>query len=174
MIHHISIAANQPQQVAQVLAQLCQGQTAPFPYHEGSYIVLALDSHGTMIEVMPQGTTLTPSFEGDFVSGTKFEQNLDTPKSSYNAFHAAISVTTSEAAIHEIAALAGWHVATCDRLGYFSIIEVWVENQQLLEFLPPNFAAQYIDFMQPQSLQQFLTLPDNKAMEKLLALNRDS
>jgi len=198
MIHHISIAANQPQYVAQVLAQLCQGQTALFPYYKNSYVVLALDPHGTMIEVMPQGTTLTPSFEGDFVSGTKLERSLDTPKSSYNAFHAAISVATSnerikvtsscgynafhaaisvatsEATIHEIAARNGWHVTTCDRLSHFRIIEVWVENQQLLEFLPPNFAEQYLTFMQPQSLQKFLALPDNEAVEKLLALNSNS
>lgn len=174
MIHHISIAVNQPQYVAQILAQLCQGQTAPFPYHENSYVVLALDPHGTMIEVMPQGTTLTPSFEGDFVSGTKFEQSAIAPKSSYNAFHAAISVATPEATIHEIASSVGWHVTTCDRLGYFRIIEVWVENQQLLEFLPPNFAEQYLTFMQPQSLQQFLALPSNEAVEKHLALNHSS
>ncbi len=127
-----------------------------------------------MIEVMPQGTTLTPSFEGDFVSGTKLERSLDTPKSSYNAFHAAISVATSEATIYEIAARNGWHVTTCDRLSHFRIIEVWVENQQLLEFLPPNFAEQYLTFMQPQSLQKFLALPDNEAVEKLLALNSNS
>ncbi|MBW4664336.1 MAG: hypothetical protein KME01_09075 [Chroococcus sp. CMT-3BRIN-NPC107] len=83
MIHHISIAANQPQQVAQVLAQICQGQVAPFPYHQGSYVVLALDSHGTMIEVMPQGTKLTPSSD-DFVSGTQLVQNSADSKASYN------------------------------------------------------------------------------------------
>jgi hypothetical protein len=88
-----------------------------------------------------------------------------------NAFHAAISVSTPEATIHEIATLAGWHVVTCSRLGHFSIIKVWIENQQLLEFLPPNFAAQYIDFMQPQSLQQFLKLPNSKAAEELLTQN---
>ena len=164
MIHHVSISANQPQQVAQVLAQLCQGQAAPFPYHEGSYVVLALDAHGTMIEVLPQGTKLTPTSD-NFVSGTQLVQSLDNT-TSYNAFHAAFSVATSEATIHEIATREGWHVATCDRLGYFSIIEVWVENQQLIELLPPKFAAQYIDFMQPQSLQQFLALPNNEAVEE--------
>ena len=89
----------------------------------------------------------------------------------YNAFHAAISVSTPEATIHEIAAREGWHCATCDRMNHFSIIEVWVENHQLLEFLPPNFAAQYIDFMQPQSLQQFLALPNKKSVEELLKQN---
>ncbi len=172
MIHHISISAHQPQHVAQVLAQLCQGQSAPFPYHEGSYVVLALDPHGTMIEVMPQGTKLTPT-SNDFVSGTTLVRSSE-DSDGYNAFHAALSVATPEATIHEIAAREGWHSKTCDRLDHFSIIEVWVENQQLLEFLPPNFAAQYIDFMQPQILQQFLALPDNESLEELLKLYRKS
>lgn len=173
MIHHISISANQPQHVAQVLAQLCQGQAAPFPYHEGSYVVLALDPHGTMIEVLPQGTKLTPN-SNDFVSGTTLMRNLEDSHSVYSPFHAAFSVQTSEATIHEIAAREGWHSVRCDRLGYFSIIEVWVENQQLLEFLPPNFAAQYLAFMQPRSLQQFLALPNNESVEQLLTLNSKS
>lgn len=170
MIHHISIAANQPRKVAEILAQICQGQVAPFPYHEGSYVVLTLDPHGTMIEVMPQGTQLTPNSD-DFVSGTQLVQNSENSNINYNAFHAAISVSTTEATIHEIATSAGWHVVTCSRLGYFSIIEVWIENRQLLEFLPSNFAAQYIDFMQPQSLQQFLELPNSSAVEELLSQN---
>lgn len=172
MIHHISISAHQPQHVAQVLAQLCQGQSAPFPYHEGSYVVLALDRHGTMIEVMPQGTKLTPT-SNDFVSGTTLVRSSE-DFDGYNAFHAAISVSTPEATIHEIAARAGWYSETCDRLNHFSIIEVWIENQQLIEFLPPNFAAQYIDFMQPQILQQFLALPDNESVEEFLKLYRKS
>lgn len=168
MIHHISISAHQPQHVAGVLAQLCQGQAAPFPYHEGSYVVLALDSHGTMIEVLPQGTTLTPN-SNKFVSGTTRVREME--RNSYNPFHAAFSVSTSEATIHEIAAREGWHSVTCDRLDHFSIVEVWVENQQLLEFLPPNFAERYISFMQPHNLQQFLALPNNESVEELLKLN---
>ncbi len=158
MIHHISISAHNPQHVAQVLAQLCQGQSAPFPYHEGCYLVLALDSHGTMIEVMPQGIELTPN-SNDFVSGVQWVRNAEhSQQKNYNAFHAAISVPTPEATIYEIAAREGWHYALCNRLGYFSIIEVWVENQQLIEFLPPNLLEQNLAFMQPQNLQQFLTL----------------
>lgn len=169
MIHHISISARQPQRVAQVLAQLCQGQSAPFPHHEGSYVVLALDPHGTMIEVMPQGTKLTPN-SNDFISGTTLVRSSEDSDTSYNPFHAAISVSTPEATIHEIATREGWYVVTCSRLGYFSIIEAWVENQQLIEFLPPNFATQYIDFIQPQNLQKFLSLPNNE-VEELLSQN---
>lgn len=178
MIHHISISAHQPQHVAQVLAQLCQGQAAPFPYHEGSYVVLALDPDGTMIEVLPYDTKLTPNSD-DFVSGTTrvrslADSNAALSQPAYYAFHAALSVSTPEAKIHEIAAREGWHSVTCDRLSHFSIIEVWVENQQLLEFLPPNFAAQYMSFMQPQNLRKFLNLPNNESVEELLKLYRKS
>ncbi len=153
MIHHISIAANQPQHVAEVLAELCQGQAIGFPYHEGSYIALTFDPHGTMIEVLPQGTELKPSGEAGLSCH---------PRASLcNAFHAAISVSTSEACIHEIAKREGWHVQTCDRKGFFSVIEVWVENHQLLEFLPPTFAAQYLAFSEPQSLKQFVSMITN-------------
>jgi hypothetical protein len=170
MIHHISISAHQPQHVAQVLAQLCQGQSAPFPHHEGSYIVLALDPHGTMIEVMPQGIKLTPNTQ-EFGGSQWVRSAEDSQQKTYNAFHAAISVPTPEATIYEIAAREGWHCALCDRLGYFSIIEVWIENQQLLEFLPPNLLEQNLAFMQPQHLQQFLDLPNNESVEELLKLN---
>ncbi len=152
MIHHVSIAANQPLQVAKVLAEMCQGQAVPFPHHEGSYIALTLDPHGTMIEVLPRGTEITP--------GVGTESTFENPTSqaqTYNAFHAAISVPTSEAQIHEIANRAGWRVASCNRLDYFSVIEVWVENQQLLEFLPPTFAAQYLAFSQPEVLKQLIS-----------------
>jgi hypothetical protein len=153
MIHHISIAANQPLHVAKVLAEMCQGQTMPFPYHEGSYIVLTLDPHGTMIEVLPQGSELT--------IGGNTQLNPNPSNSIYNAFHAAISVSTSEAQIYEIAERVGWQVQTCDRAGFFHVIEVWVENRQLLEFLPPDFAAEYTAFMQPESLKQFITTNAN-------------
>lgn len=151
MIHHISIAANRPLHVAQVLAELCQGQTAPFPAHAGSYLVLALDPHGTMIEIHPHGTELRPGREDEasYVSHNPLA-------SAYTAVHAAISVSTSEAQIRNIAAREGWQVMRCDRQGYFEVIELWIENQWLLELLPPNLAPQYLAFMQPQNLQQFL------------------
>lgn len=151
MIHHISIAANHPQHVAHVLAELCQGQSAPFPAYAGSYLVLALDPQGTMIEVHPHGTELRPGQEDEISYVTH-----NPSASAYSAVHAAISVSTSEAQIRDIAAREGWRVMHCDRQGYFEVIELWIENQWLLELLPPDLAPQYLAFMQPQSLQQFL------------------
>lgn len=151
MIHHISIAANQPLHVAQVLAELWQGQVVPFPNHAGSYVVFTFDPHGTLIEVLPQGTELTPG-AGD--EGAQFIQNPHS--SAYTAVHAAISVPTSEAQILDIAAREGWRAVRCGRAEYFEVIEFWVENQLLLELLPSTLAAKYLSFMQPQTLQQVL------------------
>ena len=44
-----------------------------------------------------------------------------------------------------IAKGAGWHCVTCNR-GPFHVIEVWVENDTMVEVLPPEFAAEYLAF----------------------------
>lgn len=66
--------------------------SSPFPHHAGSYIALTFDPHGTMIEVLPQGTELSPGVGNESVF-----TNPTSQAQTYNAFHAAISVPTSEA-----------------------------------------------------------------------------
>jgi len=151
MIHHISIAVNNPLHVAQVLAELCQGEFAPFPPCEGAYMVLPLDVNGTMIELLPRGTELVPR-TGDAV---QFAQNPNS--SAYAATQAAIAVPVREEEIRAIAQREDWHVVRCDREGYFEVIELWVENHLLLELLPPAIASQYLSFMHPKTLKSFLT-----------------
>jgi hypothetical protein len=149
MIHHISIAAHQPLQVAEVLAEILQGQAIPFPGHKDSYIALAIDEHGTMIEVLPQGLELTPGGNN----------RVSAQASHGSPFHAAISVAMSETQIHQIVHRAGWHVETCCRQGLFYVVEVWVENRQLLEVLPPNFATEYLAATSPRALMQYIPTP---------------
>jgi hypothetical protein len=151
MIHHLSIAAYNPQHVSQVLAEVLQGQSIPFPGHPGSHIALALDAPGTMIEVHPVGTALFPGTTPDEAS--RLQPN--SVASNHTAIHAAISVPVSKAEIQAIADREGWRMAHCRRgENYFDVIEFWVENQQLLEFLPPEIVTQYLRFMEPHSLQQ--------------------
>lgn len=151
MIHHISIAANNPFHVAQVLAEILEGQVIPFPEHPGSYMALMLDSDGTLIEVLPRGTELRP---GAITEPCQIVQSSTV--SPYTATHAAISVPISESQIRAIAEREGWHVARFDRAGFFDVIELWIENQQLIELLPPELAAKYLASMHPKNLQQFL------------------
>lgn len=148
MIHHISIAANHPQRVSQVLAELLQGQSGAFPGHPGSYAAIALDLEGTMIEVHPLGTVFTHD-------GGESQRQQDASSSGYTATHAAISVALSEAQIRSIATREGWHMARCNR-GAYDVIEFWLDNQVLVELLPPDMTAQYLAFMEPRSLKQFV------------------
>lgn len=152
MIHHISIAAYNPLQVARVLAEVMQGKSIPFPSHPGSYVALALDAQGTMIEVHPFGTALFPGKEANEATHL-----LPSPTSShYSANHTAISVSVSTAQIQAIADRESWRMVHCHRGDYFDVIEFWLENQLLIELLPPEMINQYLKFMKPQALQELV------------------
>jgi hypothetical protein len=149
MIHHISIAVHHPSHVSQVFAEIFQGQSVPFPGHPGSYVALAFDPQGTMIEFHPFGTALVP---GETVNEAA---NLrpNPVASNYTANHTAISVPVSIAQIQAIAMREGWRMVYCRRGdNYFDVIEFWVENQLLIELLPPEIVNKYLTFMAPESL----------------------
>jgi hypothetical protein len=151
MIHHISIAADNPLCVAQVLAELLNGKIVPFPSNPGSYVALAFDAYGTLIEVHPRGIELRPGIDKDAV-----QHQTNPYPSAYTATHAAISVLASETEIRSIATREGWRVERYNRAGFFDVIEFWIENHLLLELLPPELSAQYLTFLEPRSLKEFL------------------
>jgi hypothetical protein len=149
MIHHISIAARDPRHVAEVLAELWQGYSMPFPPFPGAYIVLPGDEHGSAIEISPLGTELMPGSTGEEVQPAR-----NTNASPYTATHAALSVPSSEERVKEIAAREGWRAESFDR-GPFSVVEVWVENRLLIEMLPPSMQGDYLASMKPATLAAF-------------------
>ena len=149
MIHHISLAVNNPLHVAKVVAELWQGTVIPFPNHPGCHIAIAFDPYGTAIEFLPKGTVLKP------VSSDKHVQFSDpNPNTAgYTATHVNIAVPISEAQIYEIADREGWRAVHCKRGSFFEVIEFWVENEILLELLPPSLMEQYRVTMQPENLK---------------------
>lgn len=140
MIHHLSIAARDPKKAAEVLAELMGGQAVPFRPHPGSFFALQLDKHGSGVEVYPAGTHLEPAG----AEGGSFVQD-PAPRRGHGATHFALSVETDASKVEEIAKRAGWHCVTCNR-GPFHVIEVWVENDTMVEVLPPEYAAEYLAF----------------------------
>lgn len=155
MIHHISVSANNPQHVAQVLAEIFKGQAVPFPVHPGSYMVIAMDEHGTAIEVYPTGSELVP---GSGQEACSFFQNPQ--PSQFTATHAAVSVPMSQTEIEQIGLREGWKVVRCDRESFFDVIEFWVENHLMIELLTPEMATQYLTFtQQPNVLKYFEAQP---------------
>jgi hypothetical protein len=145
MIHHLSIAARDPKQAAGVLAELMGGTALPFPPNPGSFFALQLDEHGSGVEVYPAGTELRPGGEvgGGFV---KADARL------YGSTHFALSVATDADTVQAIAQRAGWHCYDCNR-GPFHVIEVWVENETMVEILPPDYAREYLAFTRPDNVR---------------------
>jgi hypothetical protein len=148
MIHHLSIAAKDPKQAAGVLAELMGGTAVPFPPNPGSFFALQLDEHGSGVEVYPAGTVLQP---GGQVGGNFVKQEAR----GYGSTHFALSVATDADTVQAIARRAGWDCFDCDR-GPFHVIEVWVENETMVEILPPDYAQEYLAFTRPDSVRAAL------------------
>ncbi|MBD2681258.1 MULTISPECIES: hypothetical protein [Nostoc] len=155
MIHHISIAVRNPNHVAQVLAEILKAQAVPFPPNPGSYMVIPFDEHGTAIELYPLGSQIEPG-EGD-------EECLfvhTAISSRFTDIHAAISVPTSQEEIKQIGVREGWRVVRCNRDSFFDVIEFWVENRLMIEFLTPEMASVYLKFAtEKENLKYFLAEP---------------
>lgn len=158
MIHHISIPAENPRHVAEVLAELWGGRVMPFQptsggYASESYVAFACNAQGTAIEVYPLGTELVPG-EGD----EQADSQKNYRSSRYTATHAAISIPASREKVEQIGAREGWRVLHCTRglsssSDYFEILEFWVENRLMIEMLTPEMAKQYTAFLDPLKLQ---------------------
>ena len=144
MIHHLSIAARDPKHVAEVLAELMGGEAVPFPPNPGSFFALQLDDLGSGVEVYPAGTELRP---GDDNGGTFVKKEAR----GFGPTHFALSVTTDADTVEKIAKREGWHCFNCNR-GPFHVIEVWLENESMVEVLPPEYAAEYLTWTKPAEI----------------------
>ncbi|MBD2529350.1 hypothetical protein H6G97_07115 [Nostoc flagelliforme FACHB-838] len=149
MIHHISLSVQNPQHVAQVLAEAINGQAFPFFPHPGSYMVFPLDEHGTGIELYPLKTQLIPG-KGD--NQCMFAESATA--SGFTATHAAVSVSSTQEKIELIGKREGWRVLRCNRDSFFDVIEFWLENKVMIELLTPEMSAQYLAATQPENLKK--------------------
>lgn len=152
MIHHISIAAENPLHVAAVLAEIWQGKVFKFPY-PGSYVVFPFDEYGTGIEVFSLECVMVPASRTEPSKVVQISHF-----SSFVATHAAISVPASQQQLEHIGKREGWQVALCSR-GPFDVIEFWLENRLMLEFLTPELATQYLQSIQPQIVEEVFGQP---------------
>lgn len=142
MLFHMSIAAEDPQHVASVIAELWRGEARRFPpIADNSWIALAGDDRGTIMEVYPMGTVLreTPGdadAHGEAVGAERF-----------SATHGAIATPLDEAAVLAIAGREGWPAKYRKRGGMFGVIELWIEGHQMMEVLTPEMQAEYLAAM---------------------------
>ena len=162
MINHISIAVNEPERVANFLAELWDGIVYPFPPAPGAFFVLANDGKGTAVEITPAGTILVPgeglpdendpdakteAFEAQFIKSEFVPR--------YVATHLNINTKKSIEEIRELANRKGWRVLVCNRgEGLFQLVEVWVENTFMLEVMTPEQTQRYIEITDPKFMAQ--------------------
>jgi hypothetical protein len=140
MLFHLSIDAQRPQHVATVIAELWGGEALPFPpVYPGSWVAMAGDDRGTMIEVYPAGVELQPGQgDADAVGIVNEAAPRRTPT------HAAIATSLSVDQVMAIAAREGWTAKYRRRGGVFGVIEFWVENAMMIEVLTPEMQAEYV------------------------------
>jgi hypothetical protein len=152
MIHHLSIAARDPERAARVIAELWNGEAFPFPpVAKGSWVAMAGDAHNTTLEVYPLGSELVP------VDGDHDSQARDNPDvSGFTATHCAIDTHLSYDAVLAIAAREGWMAKYRKRGGVFGVIEFWIEDQVLLEVLTAEMQAEYLAAVTPANWRRML------------------
>ena len=140
MIFHASIPADDPERVARVLGELLGGGYSPF--HVGRHSFMSRgrpdDADDTAIEVYPRDEVMIPGTgDSDMVQ----MGHVDNPP-RYGSFHLAVSTRLSKDEIIAIGKREGWRAVHCNR-GPFEVVEFWLENSLMIEFLDANMQAQY-------------------------------
>ena len=139
---HMSIAAHDPQRVASTIAEIWGGEACAFPpVIEGSWVAMAGDDRGTILEVYPIDTVLCEGESGADAFGMRTGHIGNTPT------HGAIATNLDQDKVLAIAAREGWSAKYCKRGGKFGVIELWIEGRQMMEVLTPEMQREYLDCM---------------------------
>jgi hypothetical protein len=149
MISHASLPADEPQRVARFMAELIQGDLLPFPpAGPGAWIVWSKDAQ-IELQVMPRGAAFAPGPTGAQCVGSESTRRL-------SEMHIALCVDRPADEILALAQREGWQAGNYERGGFFSSVEVWIENTFFIECFDPAAAARYREFMTPNNWRKTL------------------
>ena len=104
------------------------------------------DERGTMIEVYPRGTILHEVREDADAEGHVDEFARWVRGSST---HFAIGTSLTLGQVFAIAIREGWSAKYRRRGDAFGVIEMWLENERMIEVLTADMQAEYIAAMAP-------------------------
>ena len=176
MINHISFGVQNPEKVANILAELWGGCALPFPPCPGGYVAFAQDGRGTMVECVPAhvqiapGIGLPPAGDATIDSDTEsYEAQFvpDNEPSLHGSVHLNINTPLSVEEVKAIAAREGWRCFVANRGGgLFQLIEFWIEDRFLLEVHTPAMTERYREIANAETLAAYLNieLPQRAAM----------
>jgi hypothetical protein len=138
MLFHVSIDADEPRRVAEVIAEMWGGTATPFPpVIEGSWIAMAGDERNTAVEVYPRGTELVEG-EGDADGYGMIGSN-----GRGSSTHFAMATHLGMKDVLAIARREGWPIKYRKRGGAFGVLELWIEGARMIEVLTPEMQAEY-------------------------------
>ena len=151
-IAHASIPADDPKKVAEVLADIFQGEALPFP-PAGKDAWMAWSGDGAIeLEISKRGLVMTYGEE-------EAEWQPDGITRRLTETHLAICVERLASEVIAIAKAAGWPVRHCDRgNGVFQLTEVWVEGAFVIEVMDPAQTAHYRKVVTLENWKKFLPL----------------
>jgi hypothetical protein len=140
MLIHVSVEADDPRRVAEALAQIWGGEAFPFPpVGIGSWVAIAGDEYGSLIEVYARGTELHEGGGSEGAFGVQAEQRRNGPT------HFAMGTPLTAEEVMTIAAENGWSAKYCRRADLFGLIEVWIDGCLLIEVLTKEMQREYLD-----------------------------
>lgn len=149
-IVHASIPADQPKQVAEILARIVQGEAMPFP-PGGPDSWMAWAGDGSIeLEIVQRGHVLHP--EEQEAAWRPIAQS-----SRLSEVHLAIGVDRPATEILMLAKKADWPARLCSRGGgLFELVEVWVEGAFLLELFDPQQLSHFQRAVTPEGWKSML------------------
>jgi hypothetical protein len=152
MLFHASMPARNPENVARVIAELWGGFHAPFPAFPDSWMAIAGDDRGSIIETYPSDHVIRPGdAQGACVAGMS-------AAAQYSAFHIAVASTLTPDEVFAIAEREGWRAVRCTRGdNFFDVIEFWIEDTTMIEVLTDEMQKQYLAFATPANFRAFAT-----------------
>ena len=142
MLFHASIPADDPERVERVIAEVWRGDSMPFPPVPGCFVAFAGDDRGSTIEVTPRGK------EG-FPDKTETGFKVNPSPSPYSEAHLLIGTPLSESEVLAVAKREGWTARVCSRGDSNKLIEFWMENKFLLEFITASEEKRYRENTSP-------------------------
>lgn len=154
MLFHCSVEADDPQRVAGFIAELWGGEALPFPsVIDGSWVALAGDDRGTMIEFYPRGTELHETEDGA-IGVLSAHRRL-------NGTHMAIATKLDRDEVLSLCEREGWPAKYCRRGGVFGLVQVFVEDCQMLEILTEEMQREYLDAITIPNWKKMLAAGEN-------------
>ncbi|MBB3992628.1 hypothetical protein GGR95_000247 [Sulfitobacter undariae] len=136
---HLSISANDPENVASFLAAVMGGIAMPFPPFPDCWIAFSAEDDGTAIEVYPTTHVLEAGPE-------QISCEIKSRDTTSTFVHAAVCSKLSRVEIIGLASSKGWTSRICNR-GPFECVEVWLENRLLVELLDAEMQKDYREGM---------------------------